>query len=231
MSAGYGLWPLVVLGTAIFVIFAASFFHPRSKRDWRVMGCYSAFLAALFTEMYGFPLTIYLLAGPLGSRFPLLRADHGGGHLWNDLIGWKSDPHLSPFHLASYALIGGGFWLIAAAWRHLYAAARAHRLATDGPYARLRHPQYAGFLLVMTGLLVQWPTIATLAMFPVLVLVYRRLARAEEREVAAAFGPAWHDYATRTPAFLPRRHPAAGSRTRPGSYTTRIRPVDGTYRG
>ena len=211
MSADYGLWPLVIIDTAIFVLFAASFFHPRTKRDWRVMGSYSAFLVALFTEMYGFPLTIYLLAGPLGSWFPLLREDHAGGHLWNDLIGWQADPHVSPFHLVSYVLIGGGFWLIASAWRYLYAAARAHELATGGPYSRIRHPQYVGFLLVMIGLLVQWPTLPTLLMFPVLVTMYRRLARSEEREVAAEFGQAWTDYAARTPGFIPRRHPPHGT--------------------
>ena len=220
MSADYGLWPLVIVDTAIFVIFAASFFHPRNKRDWRVMGSYSAFLVALFTEMYGFPLTIYLLAGPLGSRFPLLREDHAGGHLWNDLIGWKADPHVSPFHLVSYALIGSGFWLIAKAWRHLYAAAREGSLATEGPYARIRHPQYVGFLLVMIGLLVQWPTIPTLVMFPVLAVVYRRLARSEEAEVAATFGPAWRDYAARTPAFLPHRHPSPDAPKRRGGEET-----------
>jgi len=155
MSSDYGLWAFVVIDTLTFVVFAVSFFHPRSRRDWRAMGGFAAFVVALFTEMYGFPLTIYVLAGWLGSRFPLLRADHAGGHLWNDLIGWSSDPHLSPFHLVSYALIGGGFWLIAMAWRRLLQAAREDRLATDGPYAWLRHPQYAGFLLIMIGLLVQ----------------------------------------------------------------------------
>ncbi len=130
---------------------------------------------------------------------------------------WRSvrtgDPHLSPFHLASYLAIGGGFWLIAAAWRVLFAAARAGQLATSGPYERVRHPQYAGFLLIMVGFLLQWPTIPTLAMFPVLVLVYRRLAIAEEREVAARFGPAWAAYAQRTPRFLPRRRqqPSGGT--------------------
>lgn len=102
MSGDYGLWPLVILDSMIFASFAASFLHPRSKRDWRVMGSYSASLVALFTEMYGLPLTIYLLAGPRGSRFPLLREDHAGGHLWNDLIGWQGDPHVSPFDLVSY---------------------------------------------------------------------------------------------------------------------------------
>ena len=207
-----------MLDTVILAMFAGSFFHPKTTRDWRVMGTYTAFLAAPFTEMYGFPLTVYLLAGPLGSRFPLLRADHAGGHLLNDLIGWSGDPHLSPFHLVSYLLIGAGLWLIAAAWRHLYAAARDHRVAVAGPYAWVRHPQYLGFLLVMTGFLVQWPTLPTLAMFPVLVLVYRRLARGEEREVAAEFGQEWAAYAAITPALRPRRpRPAPAPRpSRPG---------------
>lgn len=109
---GYGLWVLVAINSAIFTIFALSFFHPKTKRDWRAMGVFSAFVVALFTEMYGFPLTMYLVSGWLGSRFPGLDLTHNGGHLWADLIGWKGDPHLSPFHLASYIAIGGGFWLI-----------------------------------------------------------------------------------------------------------------------
>ncbi|MFI7679499.1 methyltransferase family protein [Actinophytocola sp. NPDC049390] len=203
-DSAYGLWPLVILNTALFVLFAVSFFQPRSRRDWRVMGAFTAFLVALFTEMYGIPLTVYLLGSWLGARFPLLRDTHAGGHLWNDLIGWTGDPHLSPFHLTSYVAIGGGFWLIAVAWRHLHEAARTEHLATTGPYARVRHPQYDGFLLVMIGFLLQWPTIPALVMFPVLLIVYARLARNEEREVAARFGDQWTAYAAVTPAFLPR---------------------------
>jgi protein-S-isoprenylcysteine O-methyltransferase Ste14 len=147
----YGLWPLVLLNTGLLIIFAASFFHPRSGRDWRAMGAFSAFLVTLFTDMYGVPLTVYLLSGWLGDRIPALEATHAGGHLWNDLIGWTGDPHLSPFHLASYLLIGGGFWIIATAWRVLHDAARTDQLAATGPYARVRHPQYDGFLLIMIG--------------------------------------------------------------------------------
>jgi len=98
---GYGLWPLVIINTALFVVFAAGFFHPRTGRDWRAMGAFTAFLVALFTEMYGTPLTVYLLSGALGSKVPALQATHSGGHLFNDLISWGGDPHLSPFHLAS----------------------------------------------------------------------------------------------------------------------------------
>ncbi len=201
---GYGLWFLVLLNSVIFIIFAFSFFHPKTKRDWRAMGAFSAFIVALFTEMYGFPLTVYLVSGWLGSRFPALTFTHGGGHLWNDLIGWNGDPHLSPFHLASYVLIGAGFWLIAAAWTVLLRAQKAGHLAVAGPYARVRHPQYAGFLLIMVGFLLQWPTVPTLVMFPVLVFVYWRLAVGEERDVRSVFGLAWDEYAERTPRFLPR---------------------------
>lgn len=148
-------------------------------------GAYSAFIVALLTEMYGVPLTVYLLSSWLGSRFPALQATHSGVHLWNDLIGWKGDPHMSPFHLASYAVLDAGFWLIATAWTQLLTAALADRLATTGPYGYVRHPQYLGFLAIMVGFLLQWPTIPTLVLFPVLVYVYGRLARAEEREVAA----------------------------------------------
>ncbi|MGW5690934.1 methyltransferase family protein [Streptomyces asiaticus] len=170
----------------------------------------------------GVPLTIYLLGSWLGTQFPLLRNSHAGGHLWNDLIGWRGDPHLSPFHLASYVAIGAGFWLIAAAWRVLHTAVQHDTLATTGPYAHVRHPQYDGLLLVMIGFLLQWPTIPTLIMFPVLVYVYVRLARSEEREVARRFGDRWTAYAARTPAFWP--HLARHRTTAPPVAATSNRP-------
>jgi protein-S-isoprenylcysteine O-methyltransferase Ste14 len=203
-APAYGLWPLVVINTAVFVIFAFSFTRPRTSRDWRSFGAFAAFIVALFTEMYGFPLTIYLLSSWLGSRYP--SADplaHNSGHLWETLLGWGGDPHLNPLHLLSNVLIAAGFILLAAAWDVLYKAQRAGRLATTGPYDRVRHPQYAGFVLIMLGFLLQWPTLITLAMFPVLVAMYARLARREEREVAAAFGVEYAHYAARTPRFFP----------------------------
>lgn len=202
-STAYGLWPIVVINSAVLIIFAASFFRPKTGRDWRAMGAYSAFMVALFTEMYGFPLTIFLISGWLGNVFPELKLTHAGGHIWNDLIGWTGDPHLSPFHLVSYLVIGAGFWLIARAWSILHAAQQKDELATAGPYAWIRHPQYAGFLLIMVGFLLQWPTIPTLVMFPVLVFVYWRLAIGEERGVRQRFGCEWDSYAAQTPRFVP----------------------------
>jgi protein-S-isoprenylcysteine O-methyltransferase Ste14 len=204
-SPAYGLWSLVIINTAVFAIFAFSFTHPRTARDWRSFGGFTAFLVALFTEMYGFPLTIYLLSGWLQRRYPGLDLlSHDTGHLWETLLGWRGDPHLNPLHLLSGALVGGGFILLASAWRVLFAAQQARQLATTGPYARVRHPQYDGFILIMLGFLFQWPTLLTLVMFPVLVWMYVRLARQEEREVRAEFGEAYARYAAATPAFVPR---------------------------
>lgn len=204
-APAYGLWVLVIVNSAIFILFAFSFFKPHTARDWRSFGAFSAFIVALFTEMYGFPLTIYLLSGWLQSRYPGVDwLSHDAGHLLEMLFGWKANPHFGPFHLLSFILIGAGFMLIGAAWRVLYAAQRAGALATSGPYAQVRHPQYAGFVLVLLGFLVQWPTLLTLAMFPVLVWMYVRLARSEEREAEAKFGSTWRRYAAKVPAFVPR---------------------------
>jgi protein-S-isoprenylcysteine O-methyltransferase Ste14 len=204
-APAYGLWTLVVINSAVFIIFLYSFAKPQTTRDWRSFGAISAFLVALFTEMYGFPLTIYLLSGWLQSRYPGVDwFAHDAGHLLETLFGWKANPHFGPFHLLSFAFIGGGFILLSNAWRVLYAAQRNHTLTTTGPYARIRHPQYVGFVLIMFGFLLQWPTILTLAMFPVLVFMYVHLARREEREVEREFGEVYARYRARTPAFIPR---------------------------
>ena len=205
-ESGYGLWALVVLNSAVFILFALSFARPRSARDWRSFGAFSAFIVALFGEMYGFPLTIYLLSGWLAKRFPQVDLlSHDMGHLWYTLLGFTGNPHFSPIHLLSNVFIAGGFLLLAAAWRVLHAAQREQRLATTGAYSWVRHPQYDGFILIMLGFLLQWPTLPTLVMFPILVYVYARLARREEQEVRAQFGAQWDRYAAETPAFIPRR--------------------------
>jgi protein-S-isoprenylcysteine O-methyltransferase Ste14 len=207
----YGLWSLVIINSAIFIVFAYSFFKPQTKRDWRSFGAFSSFLVALFAEMYGFPLTIYFLSGWLQSRYPGIDwFSHDAGHLLEELFGWRANPHFGPFHILSFLFIGGGFWLISAGWKVLYSAQRNRVLATSGPYSYVRHPQYVGFVLVMFGFLLQWPTILTLAMFPVLVFMYVRLARAEERETLAEFGIEYEAYMRNVPAFFPRFVDAAG---------------------
>lgn len=203
-DSAYGLWSLVIINSAIFIIFAFSFFKPTTTRDWRTFGTFSAFIVALFVEMYGFPLTIYVLSGWLQTRFPSLDLmSHNTGHLWSTLLGETGNPHFSVLHLASYAFLAIGFYILATAWHVLYSAQRRHALATTGLYARLRHPQYLAFVLIMVGFLLQWPTLPTLLMFPVLLLMYGRLAITEETEMRHLFGTTYDDYAKRTPRFFP----------------------------
>ncbi len=208
----YGLWMLVVFNCAVFILFAYSFFKPATSRDWRTFSAFAAFIVALFVEMYGFPLTIYLMSGWLQTRFPGLDIfSHDSGHLWSTLGAVKGNPHFGVLHIASYVLLGFGFYLLSTAWSVLYHAQRRHALATAGPYSRIRHPQYVAFVLILLGFLLQWPTLLTLLMFPILLLMYRRLALTEEAEMRQQFGSAYGAYAAQTPRFIPR----LGKRTFP----------------
>jgi protein-S-isoprenylcysteine O-methyltransferase Ste14 len=200
----YGLWTLVVINSAVFIIFAYSFTKPQNSRDWRSFGAFSAFIVAMFTEMYGVPLTMYLLSGWLQRRYPGLDPlSHDAGHLWWTLTGQHGNPHFGVLHLLSNLLILGGFVLVSAAWGVLYKGQREQRLATTGIYAHIRHPQYVGFMAIMFGFLLQWPTILTLAMFPLLVWMYVRLALSEERESLREFGREYERYAAVTPRWIP----------------------------
>ncbi|MDD2920637.1 isoprenylcysteine carboxylmethyltransferase family protein [Rhodoferax sp.] len=203
--SAYGLWVLVVLNSAIFIMFAYSFFKPATARDWRTFGAFSAFIVALFVEMYGFPLTIYLLSGWLQSNYPGLDIlSHDSGHLWSTLFGEQGDPHFGVLHIASYIFLALGFILLSNAWQVLYHAQRSKTLATAGPYARIRHPQYVAFVMILLGFLLQWPTLLTLLMFPVLLVMYGRLALTEETDMRTLFGQAYERYASVTPRFFPK---------------------------
>ena len=203
-TAAYGLWTLVFFNSAIFLMFGYSFFKPETARDWRTFGAFGAFVVALFVEMYGFPLTIYLMSGWLQTRFPKLDLlSHDTGHLWSTLLGEKGDPHFGVLHIASYVFLAFGFYLLANAWDVLYRAQRSKTLAVTGPYARIRHPQYVAFVLVLLGFLLQWPTLLTLLMFPILLVMYARLAMTEEAEMRKQFGAQYEAWAARTPRFVP----------------------------
>ncbi|MCZ0867253.1 isoprenylcysteine carboxylmethyltransferase family protein [Dasania sp. GY-19] len=200
----YGLWVLVILNSAIFIFFAFSFTKPKTQRDWRSLGAFSAFIVALFTEMYGFPLTIYFLSGWLAEKYPGVDfLAHENGHLLHTLFGFEGNAHFDPLHIASNVLIVLGFFLLASAWSVLHKAQQAGTLAASGWYARMRHPQYVAFILIMFGFLLQWPTLPTVLMFPVLVVVYMRLAEREEQAALQEFGDIYRQYMDSTPAWIP----------------------------
>ena len=201
----YGEWSLAVIYTLIFAVIAFFFYRPKSGGDWWTFGAFTAFLAALFAEMYGFPLTIYLLSGWPGPRLPFVESlPHDVVRVLGMMFDWRANPPFGLFQIASTVLIVGGFILLAAAWSVRHKAQQRGELARTGVYARLRHPEYAAFVVIMIGFLLQWPTLITLAIFPILLLVYVRLARREEREALARFGETYQRYRARTPAFFPR---------------------------
>jgi len=202
VSYAYGLWSLVIVNAGLFVFFILSFLTPTKKREWRSMSVTIAFFVALFTEMYGFPLTIYILTAILGSRYPMLNPfSHAGGHLWVVLFGGGA-AMMNTIHIISNGLVLVGFVIIWKGWELIHGA--KDRLVREGPYKYVRHPQYSGLFLVMIGMLIQWPTIITGLMSPVMIFVYYRLSKKEEEDMIGIFGNAYKEYMKITPMFIPK---------------------------
>lgn len=201
MTYDYGLWAMAALNAGLALAFLFAYLRPARRREWRSLGVLSAFIVALFTEMYGFPLTIYLLTALLGQApFPNPFA-HTSGNLIASLLGLGTD-WAGAFMMLGGLLLVVSLIIVARAWEKVHSA--SGDLVTEGPYAAVRHPQYSGLMLGVVGALVQWPTLITLLMAPVLLVTYYRLARREERELEARFGEEWISYRARTPMFLPR---------------------------
>ncbi len=201
-SYAYGMWPIVVINVGIFLFFVLSYLKPKKRREWRSMGVFSAFAVALFTEMYGFPLTIYILTSVLGSKYPVIDPfTHINGHLWVALAG-GSMYVWGLVMLLSWAAIISGLVIMGKAWKQIHKA--NGELVTSGLYRLVRHPQYSGLFLIVLGMFIQWPTIITVAMWPILILMYYRLARREEREIENRFGEQYVTYRQRVPMLWPR---------------------------
>ena len=197
----YGMWVVAAFNVGLFLFFILSFLKPRGSQEWRSMGVVTAFLVALFAEMYGFPLTIYLLTGWLGDAYPALQPfSNKFGHLWVVVFG-GSDIAWAIVMGLSLVLMVMGYLLLSKGWTQIHAARGG--LVTDGIYAYARHPQYTGLFLVIIGFLVQWPTLLTVIMAPILLLGYVHLARVEENRSIAEFGEAYEGYARHTSAFFP----------------------------
>ena len=199
----YGLWGAVIANIIIFAIFTYFVFRPTTKRDWRTLGAFSAFTVALFTEMFGFPLTVYILTSILGSKYPVLDPfTHLNGHLWVALAG-GSPVVYSILHPLSNILIFSGLFVIAFGWKGIHSG--NGDLVTQGIYRYVRHPQYSGFMLMILGFLIQWPTIITMITAPLLIYMYTKLAQKEERIMVELFGEKYIEYTKKVPAFIPVR--------------------------
>jgi methanethiol S-methyltransferase len=198
--AHYGQWGLVLIMVVVASWILYRYLAPTTWREWSRAGLVQAFIIALYAEMYGFPLTIYILTGFFGIDLPLTSFT---GHLWATLLGYGEIGAIIEM-VIGMGLVFLGISLLVEGWREVYHASREGRLATDGLYGVVRHPQYLGIFLAVLGQLIHWPTILTLALFPIIVWAYVRLARKEEARMIDQFGDEYRAYQDRVPMFFPR---------------------------
>lgn len=197
----YGMWIVAAFNVGLFLFFILSFIKPKKNIEWRNMGVVTAFLVALFAEMYGFPLTIYLLTGWLGDAYPVLQPfNHKYGHLWVVFFGGSTLVWFFVMGLSLFFMLIG-YSLMSKGWRHIHGA--REELVIDGLYAYVRHPQYTGLFMLIIGFLIQWPTILTVIMAPILIYAYIHLSRSEESVVMKNFGQTYIQYAKSTLMFIP----------------------------
>jgi protein-S-isoprenylcysteine O-methyltransferase Ste14 len=192
-------WGLAVLMMVVASWLVYRYLAPHKWREWAGAGLVQAFIIALYAEMYGFPLTIHLLVRVFG-----LDRHYVSANLWSTLLGVGETGMMIAMLLGS-VLLFGGLGLLAEGWREVYRARQEDRLVTDGLYAFVRHPQYLGLFVALFGEgVVRWPTLFSVGLFPIIVVVYYLLARKEERVVLGRFGDEYRVYMSQVPMFIPR---------------------------
>ncbi|MCW4008036.1 MAG: isoprenylcysteine carboxylmethyltransferase family protein [Candidatus Bathyarchaeota archaeon] len=192
-------WLLIALNVIFLSLFVL--FLPFKRKLSRLPNSvYIAFLVALYVEMFGIPLTMYMLSGIFSYNV------YSIDFLLAGLLGEETLYYIHHYYVfpASKIIMGIGILLIIYGWKQIHKARKEGTLVTTGIYKYVRHPQYLGFLLITLGLNVQWLSIITFALWPVLVVLYWRLAKMEDKEMEEQFGEQFLEYKRRVPGFIPR---------------------------
>jgi protein-S-isoprenylcysteine O-methyltransferase Ste14 len=194
-----GAWGIALIVIVLVSWFLYRYLAPKTWKEWAGAGVIQAFIIALYAEMYGFPLTIYLLV-----RFFGLDRTYLNANLWSTLLGF-GELGMMISMILGYLILFVGIGLFMEGWRELHRARQENRLVTDRLYGLVRHPQYTGLFIALFGEgIVHWPTIFSIVLFPIIVLVYVLLARSEERTMLSQFGEEYRTYRLRVPRFIPR---------------------------
>ncbi len=186
LQDNFGRAGLIGVNIVIVLAFLALLpYRTPTRHVWKSRGAFIAFVIALMTEMFGWPLVIFVLA-------PLIDIPNVAG-TWFSAVGhWPAT--------VGTGLSLMGILLIAVGWKQIH---NATGLVTSGIYKYIRHPQYTGMFLFTLGWILHWPSVVTLVLWPVLMVAYVWLAKFEERMVIEEFGDEYKSYAAKTKRFIP----------------------------
>jgi methanethiol S-methyltransferase len=193
----YGSKAIILLNAIPFVVFII-FLKYRRTIEWKSKGVFVAFFLALFAEMFGIPFLIYILYPVFGENFFVMIPHFGMVNLYRHF-----------FILGNFGLFLGayitlsGMILVMIGWSNIY---RSATLVENGIYRLIRHPQYTGIFFVLTGWMIHWCNIVLLILYPVLIFIYIRLSKIEEKDLLAEFGEKYTEYRRRTSAFFPVKY-------------------------
>ncbi len=187
-------WHIVLLSILLFIAFIIPLSY-RRKANWLEYGLVSAFFVSLFIEMYGIPLTIllaskYFAATPTNLPGYLIEFRFLG-------VGFGMDLAMS---YAALLMVTGAS-LVITGWITLYRNTKNKGLVTHGIYHYSRHPQYLGFIFIILGWFIGWPTLLTLVFTPILIFKYIRVCKTEETEITDKYAE-YEMYKTKTPFLI-----------------------------
>ena len=168
------------------------------KMDKKPRGTYIAFIIAFAIEMHGIPFSMWVISWIIGKNLP-------EGILWGHTlitsIGfWGMYINIACAAIALFLIMNGWYNIHKKYWSE---ETGKGSLVKKGVYRYIRHPQYTGLLLLSFGMMIEWATLPLLILYPVMMVMYIRLAKREEKDMLNEFGDEYKEYMKTTKMFIP----------------------------